>query len=112
MNTTKTVTVPKEERLYCLKWNSYIQYGGTGAMPKELDDYVDSHGGSLPPYIPLPRKKVEFDVLTGARKVAWPGRGPLPQAILEYVKEHGALPRNTSEPDPEPEEEEDYGDMD
>ena len=111
MNTAKP-EIPNEERLYCLRWNTYLQYGGTGSIPKELDDYIAGHDGALPPYIPLPRKPVEFDMLAGARKVAWPGHGPLPPVILEYVKEHGALPRNTSEPDQEPLEDEEYGDPD
>jgi len=98
--------IPKEERLYCLRWNSYVQYDGNGAVPEALDRYIDEHDGNLPPYIPLPRKPVEFCPIAGARTASWPGSGPLPASVLQYVLEHGALPRNTSDCSP------DYGDED
>lgn len=90
-------TIPTEERLYCLKWNSYVQYDGIGPIPPELAEYIGSHDGDLPPYIPLPRRPVEFRPVAGAGTTAWPGHGPLPGSVLQYVMEHGSLPRNTSE---------------
>lgn len=104
--------IPKEERLYCLRWNSYIQYGGTGPVPVELKEYMESHHGNLPPYIPLPRKPVEFSIFAGAGTVSWPAHGPLPGSVLQYVMDHGALPRNTADYSPDLDEDGEYSNTD
>lgn len=90
------VNMPTEERLYRLGWETFVQYGGTGPIPKELEDYVRDHGGTLPPYIPLPQDPVEFNLAYGP-KVWWPGTGQLPESVLAHVRKHGILPQNTSD---------------
>jgi len=42
---------------------------------------------------------VEFHVdeeWGGRYAIPWPGHGPLPEPVLDYVAENGTLPRNTS----------------
>lgn len=85
-----------EERLYMAGAGRYVQYNGVGAMPASLSRYVAQHSGGFPPYIPLPRGPVMFqlgDNLVGRRqKIAWSGKGPIPEVIREFVDENGTLP--------------------
>ena len=89
--------IPAEERLYRLDWRLHIQYGGTGPVPEEIEEYARNHGGQLPPYMPLPRQPVDFYFAGGARRVRWAGAGQLPEEVLSHVVEHGVLPRNTAD---------------
>jgi len=84
-----------EERLYCLRQGAYVQFNGLGSPPDSLRRYL-AQRGEMPPYIPLPRWPLEFNVGEGfgVRKLAWPGNGPLPADVLTYVQENGCLPRH------------------
>ena len=92
-----------EQRLYFVSSGVYVQYGGKGKKPKELERYIEAHGGEFPPYFPLTKKATHFYVgslflgenYTEQRKIYWDGKGPLPAEILEYVKENGTIPRHT-----------------
>ena len=47
-----------------------------------------------PPFFPLPGASVFF-VVGHAQRVPWEGRGPLPQAVIDFVSENGVLPRHS-----------------
>jgi hypothetical protein len=85
-----------EERLYHVGINQYVQHNGAGPMPVELEQYLASHSGESPSYIPLPHNPTEFliggDLAIRARRYRWPGEGPLPADVIDYVNENGALP--------------------
>ncbi|MFC1498238.1 hypothetical protein ACFLS1_07200 [Verrucomicrobiota bacterium] len=87
---------PGEERLYFVRHGFYIQYNGLNEPPEALANYSDQYGRP-PPYIPLPKKPVEFDLFPGSSKIRWSGKGPLPEQVLEYVKENGMLPHNNGD---------------
>ncbi len=93
----KVVAQPPEERLYQV-CGEYIQYNGTGPLPVKLEKFIASHNGDFPPCILLPRHPLTFRIGNGdsvvsiMRKYEWPGKGPLPDDILEYLNENGALP--------------------
>lgn len=83
-----------EQRLYNLGRDVYVQFGGHGALPKELADY-QRRRKDLPPYIPLPVTPVRYVLATGfgrRRLVRWSGKGRLHPDIVEYVSENGCLP--------------------
>ncbi|MEI8140045.1 MAG: helicase associated domain-containing protein [bacterium] len=86
-----------EERLYQIS-GEYIQYNGTGEMPPRLAKYVQLHNGNLPSCIILPRMPLVFRLGGSdsagipALKIKWAGKGPLPEDVLEYLNETGALP--------------------
>ena len=86
-----------EERLYQV-CGEYIQYNGTGPLPPKLEKYIQFHRGEYPPCILLPKTPLMFrigssDSTTSVmRKLRWPGTGPLPEDVLEYLNENGALP--------------------
>ena len=90
-----------EERLYQVS-GEYIQYNGTGIRPVRLEKYIAMHGGELPPCIILPRSPLQFRIgsndstLTVVRKFTWPGKGPIPADVLEYLNENGALPPHSA----------------
>jgi hypothetical protein len=94
----KRVPEREREKLNCLSEGVYVQYGGKGAEPAELKEYVRSHRGNYPPYIPLPRGKTTFVLgeryAPGARKVVWNGNGPLPADVLRHVRKQGVLPNH------------------
>ncbi|MBN1558225.1 MAG: helicase associated domain-containing protein [Lentisphaerae bacterium] len=86
---------PPEERLYALRSGVYVQYDGNGQCPPALAAYLEQHNGRFPPYIPLPQEHTVFRL--GVRHVrekhvSWPGKGPLPQDVLNYVSRSGTLP--------------------
>ncbi len=85
-----------EQRLCHIGINRYVQYDGVGPMPVEMEEYITSHSGEHPPYILLPRGPTEFriggDLTVRARRYRWPGKGPLPAEVIDYVNENGALP--------------------
>ena len=86
-----------EERLYNVGGGQYVQCPGRSERkPEKLLRYISTHGGQLPPYIPVPRRPTEFDLGDGTshkpRKAVWPGKGKLPKDVLEYVSENGVLP--------------------
>lgn len=88
-----------EERLYRLRQGVYVQYSGNGKMPESLVRQ-ERLNGELPPYIPLPRVETTFHIQDGddeseTLSLSWSGKGPLPQRVLEYVRENGCLPRHT-----------------
>jgi hypothetical protein len=83
-----------DERLYHTGNGNYVQYGGRGRLPKELEQYMAEHG-DLAPYIPLPTSPTQFrmgEVPWLQRKIEWNGRGKLPPEVLDYVRENGVLP--------------------
>ena len=94
---SKEVELAPEERLYQV-CGEYIQYNGTGPLPLKLEKYTKLHGGELPPCIMLPRHPLVFRIGNGesalsiVRKYEWPGKGPLPVDVLEYLNENGTLP--------------------
>jgi hypothetical protein len=85
------------ERLYQV-CGEYIQYNGLGPIPLKLDKYIQLHEGEFPPCIILPGSPLVFrigspDSTTSVmRKIVWSGKGPLPEDVLEYLNENGALP--------------------
>jgi len=95
---TRVQRNPPGERLYALGNGDYAQYGGNGAMPEALRLFTTAHRGEFPAYIPLPKGKTTF--LLGVRyvreqRVPWPGVGPLPEPVLQYVKKRRILPPHT-----------------
>ena len=91
------VAVTPEERLYQIS-GAYIQYNGTGDLPPRLAKYIQLHDGEYPSCIILPRLPLVFR-LGGSEsagipplKVKWSGAGRLPEDVLEYLNENGALP--------------------
>jgi len=85
-----------EERLYHVEPGLYVQHNGKGPKPRELIRYEQSHGGDLPPYIPLPTQRTIFYLgdafARKPRTVTWRGHGRLPKEVIEYVNENGVLP--------------------
>jgi hypothetical protein len=89
----------KGERLFFVAAGSYVQYSGEGDYPPEVQQRMEANGGDLPPFMPLPSRKVEFHVdeeWGGRYAIPWPGHGPLPEPVIHYVAENGVLPRNTA----------------
>ena len=91
------VAVTPEERLYQIS-GAYIQYNGTGDLPPRLAKYIQLHDGEYPSCIILPRLPLVFR-LGGSEsagipplKEKWSGAGRLPEDVLEYLNENGALP--------------------
>ena len=85
-----------EERLYLAGPGTYIQHDGSPKLPAKLERYIASHRGDFPPYIPLPRGPIVFQVgddLSGRRrKITWSGKGALPELVHKFVEENGTLP--------------------
>jgi hypothetical protein len=92
--TVKGEPVP-EERLYHVGVGVYVQHNGVGKPPARIERYVKEHG-ELPPYIPLPALPTEFrlggDLVVTPKRLTWPGKGPLPADVLDFVCENGVLP--------------------
>lgn len=88
--------LPTVQRLYRISCRHYVQYGGEGELPPEVERFTEDHGGQPPPYMPLPAGPVEFD-LGALRPVPWDGQAQLPEEVVAYVIEHGTLPRNSAE---------------
>ncbi len=89
----------KGERLYFVGAGRYVQYTGEGDYPPAVEHWMKHHGGELPPFMPLPAHPVEFHVdeeWGGRYVIPWPGNGPLPEPVLDYICENGVLPRNTA----------------
>ncbi len=89
----------KGERLYFVAAGRYVQYSGTGEYPPEVMLWMKYHNGDAPPFMPLPGHPVEFHVdeeWGGRYVIPWPGNGPLPEPVLDYINENGTLPRNTA----------------
>ena len=90
-----------EERLYQIS-GEYIQYNGVGAPPPRLAKYIQLHNGSFPSCIILPRTPLIFRLGGSdsagipALKVKWSGKGRIPDDVLEYLNENGALPPHVS----------------
>jgi len=88
-----------DERLYLIRSGHYLQYHGRGRKPKELLRFMESHGGEYPAYIPLPKGAAVFILgndFFGGKRIEWPGKGALPEEVMEYVRENGTLPRYES----------------
>jgi hypothetical protein len=85
-----------EERLYHVGIGVYVQHNGADPMPAKLERYLAQHHSEYPPYIPLPEGSTEFrigeDLVGPARRYVWPGEGPLPEEVREFVNENGVLP--------------------
>lgn len=93
----KSIKIPRqEERLYCVASGIYVQHDGSRELSAELRKYVHNHKGDFPPYIPLPNYPTQFHVgenpMIRGRKVAWSGKGRLPKAVLDHVRDNGVLP--------------------
>lgn len=89
----------KGERLFFVAAGRYAQYSGEGDYPPEVQRWMDNHAGELPPFMPLPAHAVEFHVdeeWGGRYVIPWPGHGPLPEPIIDYIRENGVLPRNSA----------------
>lgn len=90
-----------EEHLYQVS-GEYIQYNGIGTRPPKLEKYIQLHGGEFPPCIILPRCALVFRLGSSdstpafLRKIKWSGQGPLPEDVLEYLNENGALPPHST----------------
>lgn len=83
------------ERLYRLGNGTFVQYSGKGTPPPVLQRYLEKSRGEFPPYIPLPHRKVKFNLgesLGGHAAVPWTGKGNLPPKVIEYVQDQGVLP--------------------
>lgn len=82
-----------EERLYHTV-SEYIQYNGIGPLPARLEKFIQQRGGEFPPYIPLPKRPLVFRMNGGAGNamVKWPGQGPLPEDVRNYLNDNGVLP--------------------
>jgi len=86
-----------DEHLYKVT-GEYIQYNGSGPRPPKLEKYIQRHGGDFPSSIILPRSPLVFriggsdSIAAFVRKIKWPGKGPLPADVLEYLNENGTLP--------------------
>ena len=90
------VDIP-QERLYVIKNGTYVQYSGTGAMPRELTQYIKTHDGEFPPYMPLPSSETTFylgERFVCEKRIRWAGKGKLPAVVLRYVEDNGTLPRH------------------
>ena len=80
--------------------NLLVFYYGVASsltQPVAIEAYVAAHGGQEPPFIPLPRNPVEFQLgplEAQPLKLRWEGSGPLPSLALEFVRENGNLPRH------------------
>jgi hypothetical protein len=91
--------VPRSEpeRLYYLGPGNYVQFSGRGDRPPELTRYMARHKGEEPPHMPLPSRPLEFHFIDERNEVigrlAWRGKGPLPERVMKFVRAHGALPR-------------------
>jgi hypothetical protein len=85
-----------EERLYRLRQGSYVQFSGKGSMPEQLVR-IEKLNKELPPYIPLPRFETTFRIgdETDYASFSWPGKGPLPREVMDYVNENDCLPPRT-----------------
>lgn len=86
-----------DNKLYRLSIGLYVQHDGRAPLPSALADYEQAHAGELPPYIPLPSGPTVFRLSVGlepnqGRKIAWDGESPLPDPVLNYVREYGNLP--------------------
>jgi len=93
------IDAPKSERLYFLGTGRYVQHSGKGKLPPEVRAWMEENDGELPSYMPLPNRAVEFHMdeeHDGVYTLPWPGKGPLPPPVLNYLREHGTLPRNTT----------------
>lgn len=89
----------KGEKLYFVGAGRYVQHDGQGDYPPSVERWIHVNGGEMPPFIPLPAHPVQFHVdeeWGGKYVIPWPGHGPLPEPILEYINENGMLPRNTT----------------
>ena len=84
------------EKLYAVGGGRYVQYNGQDPMPEEISGYVQ-RTGRKPPFMLLPEKPVDFHLSKGfggaQSKIHWPGSGPLPPPVLNYLNVHGSLPR-------------------
>jgi hypothetical protein len=90
---------PKGERLFFVSAGRYVQYPGEGEYPPEVELWMKYHNGELPPFMMLPGHAVEFHVdeeWGGRYVIPWPGKGPLPEPVLDYIQENGVLPRHTA----------------
>jgi hypothetical protein len=86
---------PDPERLYRVGHGEYVQSRAEGPAPAPVRDYERRHNGEPPPYIPLPRERTIFYLgESGSRsaKLTWDGSGPLPPAVLRYVRRNDVLP--------------------
>lgn len=91
-----TIEEPASEKIYVIRNGLYVQYNGVGEMPRALGQYIEAQG-EFPPHMPLPEKATVFlmgESLLRQRKYEWPGSGPLPQAVMDYVRVNGMLPRH------------------
>jgi hypothetical protein len=72
----------------------FVPHNG-GDKPKEVKDYLATFG-RMPSFLPLPMRRTTFLLGEGSHRireiVEWEGKGSPPPALLEYVREHGALP--------------------
>ena len=95
--TTPESRAVREERLYQVAFNKYIQHCPDDEEPQELRDYRTQHAGETAPYIPLPSGPTEFrigpDLLCWVAH-RWVGRGAIPDRVMEYVVSNRCLPPN------------------
>ncbi len=85
----------RSRKLYRLGANRYVQHNGSGPLPDEVHRYAIGHKGETPPYIPLPDGETTFQLGEEGypgRQIQWDGKGELPMAILDFVRENGVLP--------------------
>jgi len=90
-------TTEEGEKLYVIRTGVCVQYDGNGDMPESLETFRRAHDGDLPAYIPLPDGETIFflgNPFYGEKPVPWEGRGPLPDCVMAFVREHGVLPRH------------------
>jgi len=97
----KAVVSALEEHLYQVT-GEYVQYNGSGPRPPKLEKYIQLHKGEFPPSIILPKTPLVFRFGSSdsapafVRKIKWSGKGPIPEDVLEYLNENGALPPHSS----------------
>lgn len=84
-----------QQCLFRLGSSGYVQHADGEPLPAQVAEYCRRMGGDLPPYIPLPQGPVLFTIRRegyGTKEALWDGEGPLPQAVMDYVREEGVLP--------------------
>jgi hypothetical protein len=94
------INVESTQRLYRVGCDRYVQHDGALPLPAEVEAFRLRSRGEDPPHLLLPRGPVVFHVgieISYERKVPWDGKGPLPDPVLAYVREHGTLPRHRTD---------------
>ena len=97
-----SLPAPNDTQVRCYRTagGRFVSYDGNGEKPKELQQYIATHNGEMPSYVPLPTDRTVFLIgdssVKNRDKVVWKGKGRLPDRVLHFVNENGALPPHMS----------------